>query len=53
MEDQQQELEHHTTLNQTKEQQRDTEAQALEYEAQAKETTEILDQIKSGVQTRC
>ncbi|XP_027024734.2 coiled-coil domain-containing protein 114 isoform X1 [Tachysurus fulvidraco] len=49
VEDQQQEQEHHTTLNQTKEQQRDTEAQALEYEAQAKETTEILDQIKSGV----
>lgn len=48
MEDLQQEQEHHTTLKQREEQQRDTEAQALEYEVQAKEITETLDQIKTG-----
>ncbi|MCJ8744661.1 hypothetical protein PDJAM_G00121100 [Pangasius djambal] len=49
VEDLQQEQEHHTTLKQIEEQQRDAEAQALEYEAQAKEITETLDQIKTGV----
>ncbi|XP_058229921.1 coiled-coil domain-containing protein 114 isoform X1 [Hemibagrus wyckioides] len=49
VEDLQQEQEHHTTLKQREEQQRDAEAQALEYEVQAKEITETLDQIKTGV----
>ncbi|KAK3512810.1 hypothetical protein QTP70_025343 [Hemibagrus guttatus] len=49
VEDLQQEQEHHTTLKQTEELQRDAEAQALEYEVQAKEITEALDQIKTGV----
>lgn len=48
VEDLQQEQEHHTTLKQMEEQQRDTETQALEYEARVKEITQILDQIKTG-----
>ncbi|KAF4093779.1 hypothetical protein AMELA_G00006080 [Ameiurus melas] len=49
VEDLQQEQEHHTTLKQIEEQQREAEAQALEYEARVKEITQILDQIKTGV----
>ncbi|XP_060765730.1 coiled-coil domain-containing protein 114 [Neoarius graeffei] len=49
MEALQQEQEHHTALSQMEEQRRDAEAQALEYEAQAKELTIILDQLKAGV----
>lgn len=48
MEALQQEQEHHTALSQMEEQRRDAEAQALEYEAQAKELTIILDQLKAG-----
>lgn len=53
VEDVQREQEHHTTLEQMEEQRRDVEAQALEYEAQAKETTETLDQIKTGERRQC
>lgn len=49
----QQEQEYHTTLKQMEEQQRDAEAQALDYESQAKEITEILDKIKTGERRQC
>lgn len=52
MEALQQEQERHTSLKQKDEQQRDTEAQALEYEAQDKEITTILHQIKAGERRR-
>ncbi|XP_066528180.1 coiled-coil domain-containing protein 114 isoform X2 [Hoplias malabaricus] len=45
----QQEQKHHTALNEMQEQQRDAEAQALEYEDQATAISKILDQIKTGV----
>ncbi|KAI4889939.1 hypothetical protein NFI96_015099 [Prochilodus magdalenae] len=45
----QQEQEHHATLREVEKQQKDAEAQALEYEAQANGISKILDQIKTGV----
>lgn len=48
MEEQQKEQEHHNTLRQMEEEQKEAEAQAMEYEAQTKEITEILDQIKTS-----
>ncbi|KAK3549919.1 hypothetical protein QTP86_016200, partial [Hemibagrus guttatus] len=52
-EDLQQDQEHLTTLKQFEEQQRDTEAPTLDYETQAKELTEILGQVKTGVSDLC
>ncbi|KAM9443738.1 coiled-coil domain-containing protein 114 isoform 2-T3 [Clarias gariepinus] len=49
VEEQQKEQEHHNTLGQMEEEQKEAEAQAMEYEAQTKEITEILDQIKTRV----
>ncbi|XP_030634148.1 coiled-coil domain-containing protein 114 [Chanos chanos] len=47
----QQEQEHHSALREVDEQQRQTEAQAQEYETQANAIGKILDQIKTGVST--
>lgn len=48
LEDLQREQEYHTALREREQQQKDAEAQALEFEAQGDAISQILDQIKTG-----